>query len=218
MTKTRYRFLIASLAAWALAVSPAAAGMGQAGGQAVGTNQGNGGALFSGLGANTARPAQVLSGFVELTQADLAANAALLSALGLAGDAGTAAAQSAGFTVDTTPGQIETAVGATAAARQLVLARLAGSPALAAENQAAFAAGAVGLAQAVKGYSALTSDIVAIKKAMTDAGAKGRLALYAVKTVPATLAQARQQLQAMVQFAKANNISLAAEVEQAAAL
>lgn len=187
-------------------------------GQAAGTNQGNGGALYSDLGANTARPAQFLSRFVELTQADLAANAALLTALGLAGEAGTAAAQSAGFTVETTPGKIETTVGATAAAHQLVLARLASSPELGAENQAAFAAGALGLAQAVKGYSTLTGDFVAVKKALTDAGAKGRLALYAAKTVPATLAQARQQLQAMVQFAKANNISLAAEVHQAAAL
>jgi hypothetical protein len=204
--------LCAALAANFALVPASAMGMGQASG----TNQGNGGGLYSGIGPTAARPAEFLAQFVELTQADLAANAAMLASLGLADDAGRAASQAAAFTVETTPGKIEAAAGAAAAAHQLVLPKLAGSAVLTAENQAKFAAGALGMAQAAKGYSTLTGDIVAVKKALVDAGAKGRLALFAAKTVPATVTRLRQQLQAVVQFAKANNIALAAEVYETA--
>jgi hypothetical protein len=210
-TTHRTFWFIAALAAGCAAIPAAALAMGQSN-----TNQGNGGALYSDLASTTRPPEEFLARFVELTQGDLAANAVLLTALGLEGDAGAAASQSTGFSVETTPGKIEATVGSTAAAHQKVLARLAGSPALSAENQAAFAAGALGLAQAVNGYAELTGDFVAVKKSLSSAGAKGRLALYAAKTVPATVAQARQELQAAAQFAKSNNIALAPEVSQAA--
>jgi hypothetical protein len=58
--------------------------------------------------------------------------------------------------------------------------------------------------------------IVAVKKALIDVGAKGRLALFAANTVPATATGLRQELQAVVQFAKANNSALAAEVYETA--
>jgi hypothetical protein len=186
-------------------------------GQAMGTNQGNGGALYSELGPKGNRPAQFLPQFVELTQADFAANATLLTSLGLADDAARSASQSAGFSVETTPGKIEAAVGSVAAAHQLVLKKLATSPALTPENQAMFAAGALLLAQTAKGYASMTGDFVAVKKALFDAGAKARLALYAAKTMPPTVAQVREELQAIVVYAKAINITLAAEVSEAAA-
>lgn len=213
MTTTHRNFwFIAALAAGCATIPASALAMGQA----AGTNQGNGGALYSGMAPTTRPPAEFLARFVELTRADLAANAVLLTALELEGDARTAASQSTGFSVDTTPGKIEAAVGATAAAHQKVMDKLAANPVLSAENQAAFAAGALSLAQAVKGYVELTGDFVAVKKSLSDAGAGGRLALYSVKTVPATLAKARQELQAAAQFAKSNNIALAPEVAQAA--
>jgi hypothetical protein len=212
MTHRKFSLLLAALAAGFLAVPASAMGMGQASG----TNQGNGGALYSDLGATTMRPPEFLARFVELTQADLAGNAAVLTSLGLADDAGRAASQRAGFTAETTPGKIEATAGSAAAAQELVLTKLASRPVLTPENQAMFAAGALGLAQAAKGFTALTGDFVAVKKALADAGAKGRLALYAAKTVPSTATRLRQQLQAMVQFAKANNIPLATEVYDAA--
>lgn len=212
-TPGKYWILCAALAAGFVTVPASAMGMGQASG----TNQGNGGALYSGIGPSATRPAEFLAQFVELTQADLAANAAMLTSLGLAEDAGRAAAQAAAFTVETTPGKIEAAAGAAAAAHQLVLSKLAGSAVMTAENQAKFAAGALGMAQATRGYSALTGDFAAVKKALVDVGANGRLALFAAKTVPATVAGLRQELQAVVQFAKANNTALAAEVYETAA-
>ncbi|WLI90380.1 hypothetical protein Q4S45_04445 [Massilia sp. R2A-15] len=212
MTTHRNFWFIAAFAAGCATIPASALAMGQA----MGTNQGNGGALYSDLAPTTRPPAEFLARFVELTRADLGANAVMLAALDLEGDAGTAASQSAGFSVETTPGRIETTVGAAAAAHQKVMDRLAGGPVLSAEKQAAFAAGALSLAQAVKGYVELTGDLAAVKKSLSDAGAKGRLALYAAKTMPATVAQARQELQAAAQFAKSNNIALAPEVSQAA--
>jgi hypothetical protein len=214
MTTTHRKFslFLAALAAGFLAVAASAMGIGQASG----TNQGNGGALYSDLGPATMRPAEFLARFVELTQADLAANAALLTSLGLGDDAGRTVSQRAGFTPETTPSNIEATVGAAAAAQELVLTKLASRPVLTPENQAMFADGALALVRSAKGFRALTVDFVAVKKAMVDAGAKGRLALYAAKTVPSTATRLRQELQAMVQFAKANNISLAAEVYDAA--
>jgi hypothetical protein len=209
----KFGLRLAVLAACFAVAAPSAMAMGQASG----TNQGNGGALYSGLGPAGTRPAEFLADFVQLTQTDLAANAALLSSLGLAGEAGRSTAEADAFSVETTPSKIEATVGSAGAAHQLVMTKLASGPVLTAENQATFAAGALGLAQAVKRYAEVAGNLVAVKKALVDAGQKGRIALFAAKTVPATLAQVRQQLQAMVQFAKANNIPLAAEVYEAAA-
>jgi hypothetical protein len=211
MTTPRKFGLLLAFAAGLAAIAPSAMG------QASGTNQGNGGALYSGLGPAGTRPAEFLADFVQLTQTDLAANAALLTSLGLAAEAGRSQAEADGFSVETTPGKIEATVGSAGAAHQLVMTKLASSPVLSAENQATFAAGALGLAQAAKRYSEVGGNLVAVKKALVDAGQKGRMALFAAKTVPATLTQVRQQLQAMVQFAKANNITLAPEVYEIAA-
>jgi hypothetical protein len=62
----------------------------------------------------------------------------------------------------------------------------------------------------------LTENFGATKKALSDAGASGHIALFAAKTMPETAAQLRQELKAVVEFAKANNIALAPEVNEAA--
>jgi hypothetical protein len=56
-----------------------------------------------------------------------------------------------------------------------------------------------------------------MKQALRDAGAPGRTALYAAKTMPQTVTQIRQALQAVIEFSKANSIPLAAEVNETAA-
>jgi hypothetical protein len=59
-TPGKYWILCAALAAGFVTVPASAMGMGQASG----TNQGNGGALYSGIGPSATRPAECLAQFV----------------------------------------------------------------------------------------------------------------------------------------------------------
>jgi hypothetical protein len=182
----------------------------------LGNELGNGGTTYSSVARTQDRSVGFMPRFVELTRAEIAANAALLASLGLAEEAKRASSLSEGFVAETTPGKVETVVGSAAAAHQQGVRKLAARPALDDANKAMFAAGALALAQAATGYSAMTENFGATKKALSDAGASGRIALFAAKTMPETTAQLRQELKAVLEFAKANNIALAPEVNDAA--
>jgi hypothetical protein len=89
----------------------------------------------------------------------------LLASLGLAEEAKRASSLSEGLVAETTPGKVEAVVRSAAAAHQQVVRKLAARPALDDANKAMCAAGALALAQAAMGYSAMTENFGATKKA-----------------------------------------------------
>lgn len=179
-------------------------------------NPGNGGTTYAGLQVTT-RPEEFLGKFVELAQADGAANAALLTAMGDAEAAKKVSSQLATLDTNATPADISAATAATRAARQRVTDMLAAHLTLSDASKASIASGALKLANTAHGFTLLTRNINATKQSLSQAGAPARIALLAARATPDQAAQLRAELGAMLSFAGANQLSLAPEVGQAAA-
>lgn len=173
---------------------------------------GNGGTTFSDLWSS-ARPEDFLARFIELTQADMAADTNLLGALGVAQSNKPLPA----LDMNATTGNITDAAAAIAASKAQTLQALAAPAAASAANQADFAAAALALTRAARDFTDLTSNIVATKKSLIGAGARGRIALHAARNATEMAAQLRTEVKAVVAFADARQIALPAEVIAAAA-
>lgn len=177
---------------------------------------GNGGTTYSDLLANI-RPEDFLGKFVELAHADVAANTTLMNALGVADAAKPATGALQALDMKATTGDITNATAAAGATHQLVTQTLGKRIELTEANKAAFASGALALTQAARDFTALTKNIGNTKQALTTAGAPGRIALYAARCSPDVAAQLRAEVKAVVAFASANQVTLAPEVNEAAA-
>lgn len=177
---------------------------------------GNGGTTYSGLWSKT-RPEEFLGKFIEVAQADLTANAALLSALGVADAARPSASALQTLDMKATTSDIANAASAANATHQLVTQTLAGSAPLSDSSKTSFAAGALALAQATRNLTDLTKNIGATKQALVTAGAPARVALYAARNAPDLAAQMRAEVKAVVEYASAHQIALAPEVTEVAA-
>jgi len=179
-------------------------------------NPGNGGTTYSGLQATT-RPEEFLGKFIELERADAAANTLLANALHIAEAAKPAASAMQALDMQASIGEVTSAAAAAGATHQAVTQALAGRIALNDTDKANFANGAVALMQTAKEFTALTKNIGATKQALAAAGAPARVALYAARNTPEMAAQLRAQVKAVVAFASANQVTLSADVVEAAA-
>ncbi|MDB5962347.1 MAG: hypothetical protein JWP59_3641 [Massilia sp.] len=173
-------------------------------------NPGNGGTTFSGL-PGAARPEEFLGKFVELSNAEAAANTTLSNALGIAAPARPALDMSA------LAADIANAATAADAARQRLMQAVSAPVALNDGAKADFAAGALALMQATRDFTALTKNLGAIKQSLAMSGAKARVALYASRNTADIAEKLRAELKAVVAFAAANQITLAPEVTATAA-
>jgi hypothetical protein len=187
-----------------------------ASGACLAQNPGNGGTTYSGLQATT-RPEEFLGKFVELERADVAANTLLANALGIGDAARPAAGAMRTLDMQASIGDVTGAAAAAGATRQAVTQALATRIAMSATDKANFINGAVALTQAAREFTALTKNIGATKQALTTAGAPARVALYAARNTPEMAAQLRAQVKAVVAFAAANEVTLSADVVDAAA-
>lgn len=208
MTSKNRKLSVILLALAASLVAASASAIGQLG---------NGGTTYSSVAQTRDRSIGFMPRFVELTHAGAAAQATLLTSLGLADEAKRTTAISDTLAAESTAGTVDAVLGSSGAAQRLVLQKLAAGPVLNDADKAQFASGALSLARAAKGYAELTENFGDMKQALRDAGATGRTALYAAKTMPQTVTQIRQALQAVIEFSKANSIPLAAEVNETAA-
>lgn len=177
---------------------------------------GNGGTTYSGLMTQT-RPEEFLGRFVELAQAEMAANTVLLNALGVADAAKPAAGAVQALDTKASTGDISKVTAAAGATHQLLTQTLGTRIQLSEANKTSFANGALALTHAARDFTELTKNIGITKQALTTAGAPARVALYAARCTPDEAAQLRAELKAVVAFANANQVSLAAEVTEAAA-
>lgn len=177
---------------------------------------GNGGTTYSGLWAQT-RPEEFLGKFIEVAQADLAANTALLNVLAVPAAARPPGGALATLDMKATSSDIGNATASAATLHQLVTERVGARAPLPEAEKANFASATLALAQAARNFTDLTKNIADTKKALTAAGAPARVALYAAKNAPDMAAQLRAELKALVAFAGDNQIALAPEALSAAA-
>jgi hypothetical protein len=173
---------------------------------------GNGGATYSDVNSKNAW-AEFTPRFVTATLDALAAQASMMSALGMAEQAAGVTAQAKELTLDTPPGTVESIMAARATAAQALGAKLAAAGAsFDAAKKPQFGADIDALARTIKQYEELSTDLPYMKTQLRGAGAKGRTGLFVAKSIPNYTRDMKLELAAAVTFARANNITFAPEV------
>ena len=178
---------------------------------------GNGGATYSDVTGKNAW-ADFTPRFVTGTLDAMAAQASMMTALGLAEQAASVTAQAKDLNRDTAPGTVESIMGARAKAAQALSAKLA-TPGLTLDDakKGQFGADIDALARAIKLYEEISTDLPWMKTQLRGAGAKGRTGLFVAKSIPNYTRDMKLELAAAVAFARANSIAFAPEVNALAA-
>jgi hypothetical protein len=173
---------------------------------------GNGGATYSDVTGKNAW-ADFTPRFVTGTLDAMAAQASMMTALGLAEQAASVTAQAKDLNRDTAPGTVESIMGARAKAAQALSAKLA-MPGLTLDDakKGQFGADIDALARAIKLYEEISTDLPWMKTQLRGAGAKGRTGLFVAKSIPDYIRDMKVELATAVTFAKANKIDFAPEV------
>lgn len=180
---------------------------------------GNGGTTYSGLGNSKDPAGDLMTAFVALTQANLAADAELFAAIGQAGEADKASAAASTLATDATVGVLETVVGAQSETGAALQRALDGKTAALDEtSKRRFGEAMLALATSLKRYAALSKDLPDLKQSLRNGTGKARSALYAAKTIPGSFADTRRTMKSAAAFARANQIPVAAEVDEANAM
>jgi hypothetical protein len=177
---------------------------------------GNGGTTYSSLMART-RPEEFLGRFIEVAQADLAANTALLNALQAPEATRPSSSALASLDMKASTADISNATSAAATLHKLATQTVAAHAPLNEADKANFASAALGLSLVARNITDLTKNIAGTKQALAAAGAPARVALYAARNTSDLAEQLRAEVKAVVAFASANQIALAPEVIEAAA-
>jgi len=149
--------------------------------------------------------------FVTSTLDAMAAQASMLTAVGLTEQAATVTAQAKELSRGSPAGVIERVMAARAAGALALNAKLGGLV-LDAAKKPQFGADIDALALAIKHYDQLTTDLPMLKAQLRGAGDKGRSGLFVAKSIADYKRDMRQDLAAAVAFARANNITYAPEV------
>lgn len=173
---------------------------------------GNGGATYSDVNGKNAW-ADFTPRFVTATLDAMAAQASMMSALGLNDQAGAVTAQAKDLRRDTPPGTVEAIMTARLAAAQALSAKLATAGlTLDDAKKAQFGADVDALARSIKLYEEISTDLPWMKTQLRGAGAKGRTGLFVAKSIPDYTRDMKVELAAAVAFANANKIAYAPEV------
>ncbi len=173
---------------------------------------GNGGATYSDV-TNKNAWADFTPRFVTATLNVMAAQASMMSALGMDEPAASVTAQAKDLSRDTPPGMVESIMAARAKAAQAFSAKLGSAGVtIDAAKKAQFGADIDAVALALKEYRELSTDLPYMKTQLRGAGAKGRTGLFVAKSIPDYASALKAELAGAVAFAKANAIGYAPEV------
>jgi hypothetical protein len=179
---------------------------------------GNGGATYSDVMTSGDKSGDMMRKFVAVTQNTLTAEAAMLAAIGEAGDADMAMAQMKNLNADSNVEVSEAVLAAQTKTGAALERGLADKKVVFDEaGKRQFGDAMLALAKSVQEYASLTKELPSLKQALKNAGNKARVSYYASKTVSGSLGEMRQTLKAAAAFARANAIPLDAGVEQALA-
>lgn len=179
---------------------------------------GNGGGTYAGVDKVNTNPVQIVSAFVGITKTVLAGDAGMLGALGLKEQAGKAGAAAAALEAGPSRSQIEDVLKLQADNSQALEAKMAGKAELSDAAKQEFGSGVADLASGMMQYAAMSKDLFDLKKTVRPIGGPASSALYVSKSLPGSVKELGQTLKAAVAFAKANNISLPQQVNDALAL
>lgn len=173
---------------------------------------GNGGATYSDV-TNKNAWADFTPRFVTATLNAMAAQASMMSTLGMNEPAASVTAQAKDLSRDTPPGMVESIMAARGKAAQALSAKLGtAGVTIDAAKKAQFGADIDAVALAIKEYRELSTDLPYMKTQLRGAGAKGRTGLFVAKSIPDYTSALKAELAGAVAFAKANEIAYAPEV------
>ena len=173
---------------------------------------GNGGATYSDV-TNKNAWADFTPRFVTATLNAMAAQASMLSMVGMNEPAATVTAQAKGLARDTPPGMVESIMAERSKAATALSAKLGtAGTAIDATKKAQFGADIDAVALALKEYREMSTDLPYMKTQLRGAGAKGRTGLFVAKSMPDYIDALKADLGSAVAFAKANGIAYAPEV------
>lgn len=172
---------------------------------------GNGGATYSDVNGKN-QWADFMPKFVDATGESIAAQARLLYAVGLSAKANELATQAKEMSRLATPGMVEQLMASRKNVSAILVAKLAaGGMTLEPGPRQDFTDGIDALARAIKQYEAMSTDLAGTKATLRGAGEKARTGLFVAKSLPTYVADARQELAAAVNFARANQIPFGAD-------
>lgn len=178
---------------------------------------GNGGGTYAGVDKANPQPARIVSQFVDTAQVLLAADATLLTALGAKDQADKVSADARALTPESSRSQLESAIKAQTDGGQAIEQKLGGKVELDDAARSQFGGGVSELARGLVQYSAMSADLVDLKKYVKPTGGAASSALYLSKALPGSSKEVAQTLKAAVAYARANNIPVSAEATAAAA-
>ena len=173
---------------------------------------GNGGATYSDV-TNKNAWAEFTPRFVTATLNAMAAQASMLTILGMPEPAATVTAQAKDLSRDTPPGMVESIMAERSKAAVVLTAKLGAAGAtIDATKKAQIGADIDAVALALKEYRELSTDLPYMKAQLRGAGNKGRTGLFVAKSMPDYTGALKAELAGAVAFAKANGIAYAPEV------
>lgn len=157
---------------------------------------------------------EVVPDFIATTQPVLAAQAGILTALGMPAEAAKVAAAGAGLTPGATRGAIDEVVEQQANAAEAIAGKLDAKPQLDDAGKKLLADGLRDLAVGYTNYANMSGKLEPLRKRWRGGGVTTG-ALFVAKSLPFAVKKLASSLKATAGYAKANNIVLAPEVDAA---
>lgn len=158
--------------------------------------------------------ADVVPNFVTTTQPVLAAQANVLTALGMGTDADKLKAASVSLAPDATRGTIDTVMELQGDSAEAIADKVGDKPQLDAANAQLFAAGVRELAIGYSNYATMSRSLEPLRKRWRGGGITTG-ALFVAKGLPFAVKKLGGSLKAAADYARASGIALAPEVDAA---
>lgn len=162
---------------------------------------------------------QIVAKYVGGTQSVMRADANMLAAVGLKDEAEKAAVQAKNLTEGATKNSLEEAAAVQTASSKALEEKLSGKKIeMDAASKKQFADGLVDLAKGVVQYVGMSKDVSGFKPSAASLGNAAGSALYVAKGLPDSIKGLGHTLKTAIDFAKANNIPVPKEANDATAL
>lgn len=172
-----------------------------------------------GGGGSGATAEQIVAKYVGGTQSVMRADANMLSAVGLKDEAEKASVQAKNLTEGATKNSLEEASAVQTASSKALEQKLDGKKIeMDAASKKQFGDGMVDLAKGVILYVGMSKDAAGFKPGASSMGSAAGSALYVAKNLPDSIKNLGHTLKMAVNFAKANNIPVPKEANDATAL
>ncbi|TFW30077.1 hypothetical protein [Duganella callida] len=169
---------------------------------------GNGGGTYAGIDKVNTNPPAIVAGYIETQLEVLNADSKLLAAFGLGDQALKAGAEAGALTPGATRAQIESALKVQADSGQALQDKLAAKAPLNGQAAVEFSSAIGDLSRGLINEAGMARDLVEVRKTLTTNGGAAASVIYLSKALPGAARDLGKTLQAAVDYARANNITL----------